>query len=629
MLRNVAFVLLFVLSLSATSAAQTAATPQAKVNIIIDREAVRFAPQETAQELRLVVTDQTGAVLYDSGRLSLATLDWPLRDNQGEVVKSGLYLYTLTIKDAAGELSQRRGYLIVNRAGDADRVYVATGDKVGIGAGSEVSQVTVVGSNEATVGGAELPSRVPQRAGAEERAELPQRSSSEASRATAPASPHTTLATAGRLAKYDGSGNLIDSGVLETLAGGGLVDTFGNTAATGGAFNHVVEIVAASGKTPLTLVGGAGAMEFWKDSTPTSAIAFGVAKPAVPAVATDDMVFSAFNGATWSERMRLTNNGNLGIGTTNPADKLTVLTPKGFYGFTHLATDANGANPIALSSYVGGSASGATGGWLGTKTNHDLHFFTNGGQPSMTIIALGNVGIGTSTPTNKLHVESTGIGSVAVYGNVTNSGTGVWGHNNSGGTGVYGSSGDGNGIVGESNGFAVLGRTNSGFAGYFEGKVYVGGPLNVFGNVCAANIPCQSDARLKQAVAELHYGLREVLRLRPVRWDWKDRAERQLNLGLIAQEVEEVLPELVTTANDAKQTKGLNYIGLLPVVIKAIQEQQAALEQKETMLRSLKAENAALQQRNNELDARLTAVEQALQQLLSQQAQAQPGKRLQ
>jgi len=293
---------------------------------------------------------------------------------------------------------------------------------------------------------------------------------------------------------------------------------------------------------------------------------------------------------------------------------------KGFYGFTHLATDANGANPIALSTYVGSSASGATGGWLGTKTNHDLHFFTNGGQPSMTIIASGNVGIGTSTPTNKLHVENTGSGSVAVYGNVTNSGTGVWGNNTNNGTGVYGSSGNGIGILGESNGFAVRGKSTSGYAGYFEGKVYVGGPLEVFGNICAANFMCQSDARLKQAVAELHYGLSEVLRLRPVRWDWKDQAQRQLNLGLIAQEVEQVLPELVTTANDAEQTKGLIYIGLLPVVIKAIQEQQAALEQKETTLKSLKAENAALQQRNTELYARLTAVEQA---------QAQPGKRQQ
>src|SRR6476469_484974 len=113
--KKTAFVLLLALLLSSSIAAQTAPTSQAKVNIIIDRETIRFAPQELAQEMRLVVTDQNGAELYDSSPLSVSTLDWLMRDNKGESVKGGLYLYTLTIKDAAGETSQRRGYLIVNR----------------------------------------------------------------------------------------------------------------------------------------------------------------------------------------------------------------------------------------------------------------------------------------------------------------------------------------------------------------------------------------------------------------------------------------------------------------------------------------------------------------------------------
>src|SRR5262249_28125244 len=149
--------LFVIILLAASSFAQTAPAQATKLNIIIDRETVRFAPQEIAQEMRLVVTDQSGVVLYDSGALSVSTLDWPLRDNQREAVKGGLYLYTLTIKDAAGETTQRRGYLIVNRAGDADRIYVATGEQVGIGAGNEAAQVTVVGSPETTVGGAQLP----------------------------------------------------------------------------------------------------------------------------------------------------------------------------------------------------------------------------------------------------------------------------------------------------------------------------------------------------------------------------------------------------------------------------------------------------------------------------------------
>src|SRR5262245_23688933 len=150
--------LLFTLLLAVATAAQTAPAPQAKINILIDRESVRFVPTEAVQELRLLVTDQTGTELYDSGALPVSTLDWLLRDSQGEALKGGLYQYTLTIKDAGGELNQRRGYLIINRAGDADRVYVATGDKVSIGSNSEVSQVTVIGNNEATVGGVALPS---------------------------------------------------------------------------------------------------------------------------------------------------------------------------------------------------------------------------------------------------------------------------------------------------------------------------------------------------------------------------------------------------------------------------------------------------------------------------------------
>src|SRR5207244_1243495 len=96
-----------------------------------------------------------------------------------------------------------------------------------------------------------------------------------------------------------------------------------------------------------------------------------------------------------------------------------------------------------------------------------------------------------------------------------------------------------------------------------------------------------SDVRLKRGVANLSYGLREVLQLRPVTWVWKDGADRGRQLGLIAQEIEPVLPELVTREKDERQTLGLNYIGLVPVVINAIQEEHA------TIL-ALQAENAEL-----------------------------------
>ena len=84
------------------------------------------------------------------------------------------------------------------------------------------------------------------------------------------------------------------------------------------------------------------------------------------------------------------------------------------------------------------------------------------------------------------------------------------------------------------NGIGVRGDNPdpTGYAGFFYGRVYVEGA------VCAANISCASDARLKQNIMPLSYGLREVLRLRPVRWQWKDSTTTQQNLGLVAQEVE-------------------------------------------------------------------------------------------
>lgn len=89
---------------------------------------------------------------------------------------------------------------------------------------------------------------------------------------------------------------------------------------------------------------------------------------------------------------------NAGIGTTTPLNKLTVQTTTNEFGFTH--TDGT----VTVGSYIG-NFTGATGGWLGTKTNHPLNFFTFNGAAQMTIVPGGNVGIGTVNPTNKLQIN--------------------------------------------------------------------------------------------------------------------------------------------------------------------------------------------------------------------------------
>lgn len=176
----------------------------------------------------------------------------------------------------------------------------------------------------------------------------------------------------------------------------------------------------------------------------------------------------------------------------------------------------------------------------------------------------------------------TGVyGTGSTYGVNGEGATGVYGEGTQ--TGVYGDAKNGAGAFGESHsgaGWGVYGRNKAGgFAGFFDGKVQVAGQLTATGNVCAANIPCSSDSRLKQNITNLKYGLDQLLRLRPVSWRWKSEPEGKPQMGLVAQEAETVMPELVLRESDSTKPLGLNYMALLPVAVKAIQEQQAQIKQ--------------------------------------------------
>ncbi len=87
-----------------------------------------------------------------------------------------------------------------------------------------------------------------------------------------------------------------------------------------------------------------------------------------------------------------------------------------------------------------------------------------------------------------------------------------------------------------------------------------------------------SDARLKTNIENLQPGLAEVLQLRPVSYAWKDGDPGEVRLGLLAQDVREVLPSVVR-GNDIDGL-GMSYDEFIPVLIRAIQEQQVAIEAK-------------------------------------------------
>ncbi len=74
----------------------------------------------------------------------------------------------------------------------------------------------------------------------------------------------------------------------------------------------------------------------------------------------------------------------------------------------------------------------------------------------------------------------------------------------------------------------------------------------------------------------LDAGLADVLQLRPVSFAWTDGSDGRVHHGLIAQEVRDILPELIHGDDDGQL--GMSCSELVPVLIKAIQEQQAQIE---------------------------------------------------
>ena len=122
----------------------------------------------------------------------------------------------------------------------------------------------------------------------------------------------------------------------------------------------------------------------------------------------------------------------------------------------------------------------------------------------------------------------------------------------------------------------------------------LGTPTRRWHTVYSVNgVQQSSDGRYKENVSALPYGLDEVTALRPVIYRWKEHPYEGMHYGLIAQEVREVLPEIVS-GNDGALT--LDYGELVPVLVKAVQEQQAEIDTQAVQIAGLEARLEALEQ---------------------------------
>jgi len=106
------------------------------------------------------------------------------------------------------------------------------------------------------------------------------------------------------------------------------------------------------------------------------------------------------------------------------------------------------------------------------------------------------------------------------------------------------------------------------------------GNFHADADVYAYSTSVGSDKKLKKNIKDIKYGLSDVMKLRGVDFDWKEKRDGVHDIGVIAQEVREVIPEVVKEAEDVNGEKYLSvdYSKLVPVLIESIKELKEELD---------------------------------------------------
>jgi len=128
---------------------------------------------------------------------------------------------------------------------------------------------------------------------------------------------------------------------------------------------------------------------------------------------------------------------------------------------------------------------------------------------------------------------------------------------------------------------ASYGSRSDAFKVMFNGDATVGNDLTVSGDVVI-----NSDMRLKANILSLGSTLYKLLQIDGKTYTMKRDATKKQKIGLLAQDIEKVFPELVV---ENKGVKSVNYQGLVPVLINALKEQDGKMKEQEKRLERLEA----------------------------------------
>jgi hypothetical protein len=258
---------------------------------------------------------------------------------------------------------------------------------------------------------------------------------------------------------------------------------------------------------------------------------------------------TAGNAITFTQAMTLDASGNLGIGTTSPARKLHVAGGASVT-YLQLSNDASGnTNADGFQIYQDGTTVA-----LINRENGYMSFDTNNTE-RMRIDSSGNLLVGTTSSFSRFTVKAQVNNYVEGLATVSSNSSNWW---------------------------SIL-STNSNdlYFGYNTGdKAYISSSTGAY--------TALSDQRLKKNISNISYGLNQILALRAVSYNMNDQADdAPKSLGFIAQEAMEVVPESVSEMMGGMY--GMSKESIIPVLVKAIQEQQTIINDLKARIETLES----------------------------------------
>jgi hypothetical protein len=210
-----------------------------------------------------------------------------------------------------------------------------------------------------------------------------------------------------------------------------------------------------------------------------------------------------------------------------------------------------------------------------------LELYDATGYKNFLINTTGNVGIGITLPNAKLDVN----GMVKAY---NQSEPGIFGESPNS-VGVYGKSNSDNGVYGESSSFSgvfgvskydsgVFGQSTSGtgVSGWsFNSESY---DFDAIGP--GINYGSTSSRRWKKNIINIPSPLEKITRLRGVYFDWDEAHGGHHDVGFIAEEIGEVLPEIVGYEENGSDATGLDYSKMTPLLVEAVNAMRKEYQEK-------------------------------------------------